>query len=113
MTLIDWNFAYASYALDAKEEAKKTRNIILQIGMLVAPENTQEIWDKVRLEDELTEDEEKELEDVSKEVFEEKLHNLDADGKVKTDEVVRDMILGRKAAHQPIETLRDLGEKDA
>jgi len=110
MSEIEWYFAYASLAMDMKEENRRTRDIIMSHASIVSPENAHEAMKSIELEDELTDEEEKQLKTRSRTLFEDKLHETDSDGRIKSDEVIGEMIRNRRSL--PIESLSDMREKD-
>jgi len=110
MCEIEWYFAYVSLAMDMKEENRRTRDIIMSHASIVSPENAHEAMKSIELEDELMDEEEKGVKTRSRRLFEDKLREIDSDGRIKSDEVVSEMIRSRRVP--PIESLSDMRKKD-
>lgn len=98
--------------MDMKEKNRRTRDIILSHASIVSPENAHEAMKSIELEDELTEEQEKELKTRSSTLLEDKLHETDSDGRIKSDEVIGEMIRNRRNMSPPIESLSDMRKKD-
>lgn len=112
MTDIEWYFAYASHFLDVKEDNRRIRNIVLSHASLTSPNDIRDVVEASELEDELTDEEERELKGRSKRLFEDKIKNLDESGKVKSDSVIQELIRSRKNQTQPIESLSQIRDKE-
>ena len=104
MHVIEKHFAWSSIVLDRKETAKIRRDEIISIGMLCNPEVTGQYLRHLELEEEMTDEDKKYVE-------EEKVREMTETGAVKSDPVVQKMIRMKNEmdkTQQPIETLSDI-----
>jgi len=108
MHIIEKHFALANVAFDRREDSKIRRDEIISSGMLANPEVTKQYLNHLELEEELTEEDKKQIE-------EQKIRKMtDADA-VKSDPVVQKMIrskneiIGQQSA---IESLTDMVSED-
>lgn len=114
MCLTERFFAYASINLDEIEEAKKNRDLILSMGMILEPKATRAILRQIELEEELS--------DEDRKAIEEEKTKLGAEGIIKSDPEVQNLIrqykkkgensyyMGRQKV--PVESLSDMIERE-